>query len=91
VGAVVVVGKKIVRTKHVASIEDHAHSDDLKKRMILVFQNSAYTRNHHTRTENGKSRIKKKYAMKKRSLPFEITFVVVVLPPLLLPLIGVGR
>lgn len=31
-GAAVVVGKKIVKTKHVASIEDHAHSDDLKKR-----------------------------------------------------------
>jgi hypothetical protein len=31
-GAVVVVGKKIVKTKHVASIEDHAHFDDLKKR-----------------------------------------------------------
>ena len=28
----------IVKTKHVASIEDHAHSDDLMKRMILVFK-----------------------------------------------------
>lgn len=30
-GAVVVVGKKIVKTKHVASVRDHAHSNDLKK------------------------------------------------------------
>lgn len=30
-GAVVVVGKKTVKTKHVASIEDHVHSDGLKK------------------------------------------------------------
>jgi hypothetical protein len=28
---VVVVGKKIGKTKHLASIEDHAHPDDLKK------------------------------------------------------------
>ena len=31
----VVVGKKIVKTKHVASIDDH--SKDLKKGVILVF------------------------------------------------------
>jgi hypothetical protein len=47
-GAVVdVVGKKIVK-KPVASIEDHAHSDNLKKRMILVFQNGAYITRRET-------------------------------------------
>jgi hypothetical protein len=34
----VVVGKTIVKMKGMASIEDHVHSDDLKKRMILVFK-----------------------------------------------------
>ena len=38
----VVVGRRIVKTKHAASIEDHSHSDDLKKRTILVFQNGEY-------------------------------------------------
>ena len=32
-GGAVVVGKKIMKTKHVASIEDH--SQDLKKRMVI--------------------------------------------------------
>ena len=43
----VVVGKKIVKTKLVASIEDHAHSDDLKRKDDFSFQNSAYMRNHY--------------------------------------------
>ena len=34
----VVVGKIIVKTKQVVSIEDHALSDDLKKRMFSVFK-----------------------------------------------------
>ena len=38
----VIVGRRIVKTKHATSIEDHSHSDDLKERMILVFQNSEY-------------------------------------------------
>ena len=42
VEGVVVVGRRIVKTKHAASIEDHSHSDDLKKRTILVFQNGEY-------------------------------------------------
>lgn len=45
--AAVVVGKKIVKTKLVASIEDHAHSDDLKRKDDFSFQNSAYMRNHY--------------------------------------------
>ena len=30
--------KKVVKTKHAASIEDHGHSEDLKKRTVLVFE-----------------------------------------------------
>ena len=80
-GAVVDVGKKTVKTMHVASIED------LKKRLILVFKilHILYKR------ENDESRIKIKIRHEKKDLPFEITSVVVVLPPLLLPLPGVGR
>lgn len=39
----VVVGKKIMRTKHVASIEDRVHFDSLKKRIRLVY-NIVHTR-----------------------------------------------
>ena len=47
-GTVVVVGRRIVKTKHAASIKDHGHSDDLKKRTILVFQNSEYKQSDKT-------------------------------------------
>jgi hypothetical protein len=35
-GAAVVVGNKIVKTKHVASIENHAHSVDLKEKLMIL-------------------------------------------------------
>ena len=36
--AAAAVGKKVTKTGYVASIEDHVHSDDLKKRMISFFK-----------------------------------------------------
>jgi hypothetical protein len=53
--AAAVVGKKIVKTKHVASIEDHAHSDDLKENDDFSFQNSAYMRNRYRNDDKFKT------------------------------------
>lgn len=58
-GIDVAVGNKIVKMKHVASIEDHAHSDNLKNTIVLVLKIPIYAQSL-TRREGDKSRLKKK-------------------------------